>query len=96
MFLTDEERKAKKQSGRTEKEEPPHLSSKVPQDPDPEPEGSSKTLVRASVKTRIQEINIKSASPGKFPELKQTKLMEYHREKISEGLEGQTEVGAGV
>ena len=61
-------------------------SSEVPQDPDPEPQGSSKTPVRASVRTRIQEINSKSASPGKFPELKQTKLMEYLKRKSPKAL----------
>ena len=39
-------------------------------------QGSPKTQLKVSVKSRIQEINNKSASPGKFPELKQTKLMQ--------------------
>ena len=91
-FLTNEERKAREESREGDKQEssqdlkPQVQSPEVPQDPDPEPKGSSKTLVRTSVRTRIQEINKKSASPGKFPELKQTRMMEYLKKKSPKAL----------
>ena len=42
--------------------------------------------MRASVRTRIQEINKKSASPGKFPQLKQTKLLDYLKRKSPKAM----------
>ena len=81
-FLTDEEKKAKEKPGEGEKkEEPPDISSQ-----DPEPEKTFKTLARASLKNRIEEINNKSSSPGKFPKLKQTRMIEYLKMKSPKAL----------
>ena len=48
--------------------------------------------MRASVRTRIQDINRKSASPGKFPELKQTKLMEFLKRKSPKALKAREKI----
>lgn len=103
-FLTSEERKARDNSGEGENKETPRdlnlqvWNSEVSQSPDPEPQRSSKTPVktpvRASVRTRIQEINRKSASasPGKVPQLKQTKLMEYWKKKSPKALKAREKI----
>ena len=73
-FMTSEERKAR------DKEQDPSQGSgaktqarsqKVlaePQDPEHQPNKSSKTPAKVSVRSRIKEIDSKSISPGKFPE----------------------------
>ena len=47
---------------------------------------SSKTPVRDSVRTRLQDIDKKSASPRKFPQLKQTKLLDYLKRKSPKAM----------
>ena len=79
-FLTTEEREARDKEDEEGKRQGPSQGLKAQarspkvlethQDPEPEPHRSSKTPARASVRSRIREVNNKSVSPGKFPKLK--------------------------
>ena len=64
-------------------------------DPEPEPHRSSKNPARTSVRSRIREINSKSASPGKFPELKQTKLIQFIKKKSPKALKARERLEKG-
>ena len=63
------------------------------QDPGHQPSRDSKTPAKVSVRNRIKEIDSKSSSPGKFPELKQTKLMEFLKKKSPKALKAREKIG---
>ena len=95
-FLTAEERETKNKETELVNKSSPSKSLEAPnQSPkavgtkhnlEPKHQKSSKTPIRTSVRERIREINNKSASPGKFPELKQTKMIQFIKRKSPKAL----------
>ena len=104
-FLTAEERETKNRETELVNKSSPSKSLEAPnQSPkavgtkhnlEPKHQKSSKAPIRTSVRERIREINNKSASPGKFPELKQTKVIQFIKKKSPKALKARERLKKG-
>ena len=100
-FLTSEERETRdkkqdqSQGSGAETQARSQKALAETQDPEHQPSRDSKTPAKVSVRNRIKEIDRKSSSPGKFPELKQTKLMEFLKKKSPKALKAREKLGEG-